>query len=55
VLALIWFIILRKPPPYGLKNQPQVVLINAGQRKIAHNDLVAKVPKNIPDSIDEQP
>ena len=32
-----------------------MVLIDAGQRKIAHNDLVAKVPKNLPDSIDEQP
>ena len=38
-----------------LKNQPQVVLIDVGQREIAHNDLVAKVPKTLLDLINEQP
>lgn len=32
-----------------------MVLINADQRGITHNDSVAKVPKNLPDSINEQP
>ena len=37
------------------ENQPQVVLIDVGQREISHNNSIAKVPKNLLDSIDEQP